>query len=50
MEQKTLGTILKAVGIAIGVVTAIIAIKLHPIIGGLLILGAGVYFIGDYLA
>ena len=50
MEQKTLGTILKVVGIAIGVITAIVAIKLHPIIGGLLILGAIVYFIGDRIA
>ncbi len=50
MEKKQVGLILKIVGIVIGVVTAVVAAKLHPIIVGTLVLGAAVYFIGDYLA
>jgi len=50
MEQKTLGTILKAVGIAIGVISLILMFKWHPVLSGLIVVGAGVYFIGDYLA
>ena len=44
MEKTTLFTILKVVGIVIGVLTAIYFVKQHPIIVILLVVGAGLYF------
>ena len=49
MGNKTLGTILKAVGIVIGAVSIILMFKWHPVLASSVVVGAVIYFIGDYI-
>lgn len=49
MEQKTLGTILKIVGLVTGAVAIVLLFKWHPVLSGLVVLGAAIYFIGDWI-
>jgi len=50
MNNQTLGMYLKIGGIVEGVVIAILLLKWHPVLVILLALGAGIYFVGDYIS
>ena len=47
--MKDIGRILRVVGIAIGIITALTLVSQHPIQIGILGLSAVVYFVGMYL-
>ena len=49
MDMLEIGQYMRIIGIGIGIFTAIILVKQHPIPIILLAIGAGIYFVGDYL-
>ena len=50
MYQPDTGHILMGVGLAIGIVVTILLVTSHPILIGLEVLGAAIFFIGKYIA
>lgn len=49
MDMLEIGQYMRIAGIGLGIATAIVLVKQHPTPIILLAIGAGIYFIGDYL-
>jgi len=49
MNNVNLGQIFQVVGLGLGVIASLLLITRHPILIGLEVLGAALYFVGKYI-
>jgi hypothetical protein len=47
--NKNLGLYLQVGGVVLGAITALLLVTRHPVLVGLLALGAALYFVGEYV-